>query len=197
MLEKIFSLKVLNSKGGRDLYPGGLKEFLSVPYQYKKTKVTIGVGKRDVVIYSDTGDRIATHKMGFDPFNKYVTVPEHLESFLSRYQEESPNYFITMATRAGEGTRKVIENIFETTKYPETVYKNCRSILGLGKRYGYANLEKACTSALSKYGTSPYSYIGYTKLKPLVVHNFKMDQKAKNAGVDAECDAINMDRYEF
>ena len=43
--------------------------YYSVPCQYKKTKVTIGVGKRDVVIYSDTGDRIATHKLGFDPFN--------------------------------------------------------------------------------------------------------------------------------
>ena len=171
--------------------------YYSVPYQYKKTKVTIGVGRRDVVIYSDTGEKIATHKMGFDPFNRYVTIPEHLESFLSRYQEESPNYFITKASRAGEGTRKVIENIFETTKYPETVYKNCRSILGLGKRYGYTNLEKACTSALSKYGTSPYAYIGYTKLKPLVMRNFEMEQKAKNVGADAECDVLNMDKYEF
>ena len=170
----------------------------SVPYMYKKAKITVGLGKKDVIIYSETGETIAAHARGCDPFNRFVTNPEHLESFLSCYQNESPMYFIDRASRAGEGTRKVIENIFETTKYPETVYKNCRSILGLGKKYGYSNLEKACTAAISKYGSSPDARIGYSKLKPLVImFNGQNSMNDSDGEKDRREETEDMSVYEF
>ena len=164
------------------------KYYYSVPYQHKKEAVTIAQGERDVIIYSMTGEVYARHERGCHPYERYVTKPEHLESFLSVYHDESPEYFIRQASKAGDSVRKIIELTFETTAYPETVYKNCRSILGLGKRYGHVNLEKACNEALSIYGNTPAARIGYGKLKPLAIEfHEKACRKTEESLLADEC----------
>ena len=173
--------------------------YYSIPHGLKEDKVIIKLGMHDVLITSMTNELIATHVRGTDLWDKNVTIPEHLESYKRVYTDESPTYFIQMAeNKAGAGTRLVVENILATTKYPETVYKIIRSVLGLGKRFGYENLEKACTAALKRYGTNPEARIAYAKLLP-IVKDFNMqakEERLRNLIITPADDHVDMDAFE-
>lgn len=150
--------------------------YYSVPHEYIGNRVILKSGSSDIIITTVDGRMIAKHPLGTSPYDRHVLDPMHLQSYLRQYTEESPQYFIDAAERCGEGTRKVIELILGGTKYPETVYKMCRSVVfGLGKHYGRANLEKACNIALSIYGSTSEARIGYAKLKPLLEEMRKKD----------------------
>ena len=167
--------------------------YYSVPHEYIGNKVILKSGTDDIIITTIDGRMIAKHPLGTSPYDRHILDPKHLQSYLRQYTEESPQYFIDEAERSGEGTRKVIELILEGTKYPETVYKMCRSVVfGLGRHYGRANLEKACNAALSIYGSTPEARIGYAKLKPLLEEMRKKDGEERRAtgftadGVDSK-----------
>ena len=167
--------------------------YYSVPHEYIGNKVILKSGTDDIIITTIDGRMIAKHPLGTSPYDRHILDPKHLQSYLRQYTEESPQYFIDEAERSGEGTRKVIELILEGTKYPETVYKMCRSVVfGLGRHYGRANLEKACNAALSIYGSTTEARIGYAKLKPLLEEMRKKDGEERRAtgftadGVDSK-----------
>ena len=173
--------------------------YYSIPHGLKEEQVIIKLGMHDVLITSMTNELIATHQRGTDLWDHYVTIPEHLESYLRTYTEESPSSFIYLAEeKAGYSTRLVIENIFKTTQYPETVYKIVRSVLGLGKRFGYANLEKACTKALKRYGSSPEARISYSKLKPIVLDFQKQaqEERLRSFVFTPGTEKVDMDAFE-
>lgn len=154
--------------------------YYSVPYEQIGNKVVVKSGTRDVLITTLDGRLLAKHPLGKSPYDRHVLDPTHLQSYLRKYTQESPQYFIDAAERCGEGAKKVIELILAGTEYPETVYKMCRSVVfGLGNRYGRANLDKACNTALSLYGETPDARIGYSKLKPLLEEMRKRDKEER------------------
>lgn len=172
--------------------------YYSIPHDLKEKQVMLKLGMKDLIITTMSNQVIAVHQRGTDLWDNHVTIPEHLESYLRVYSEESPSNYIEMAEKkAGYSTRIVVENIFATSKFPETVYQYVNAVLQLGKKYGYTTLDKACSYALKRFGTNPEARIGYSKLKPICIDLKKKEQEQKLRDLYAVPEeSINMDEYE-
>ena len=63
--------------------------------------------------------------------------------------EWSPSRLIAWGRTIGPDTATLVEAILADRPHPEQGYRSCLGLLRLGRRYGEARLEQACTRALS------------------------------------------------
>lgn len=127
------------------IYLGRDKRYYSVPHAYIGQKVSVIYTRSLVQIYCN-GQAIATHRrsVGFG----YTTVKEHLCSTHQHYKDRSPEYYIRTAEKRSTTLGKLVRQIFEQTKIPETVFKRCDGLLSLQRKTDPALFEPACQIAL-------------------------------------------------
>lgn len=66
-----------------------------------------------------------------------------------KHMEWTPSRIIHWAQTIGVNTARLVEAILAERPHPEHGYRSCLGILRLGKRYGDARLEAACTRAVT------------------------------------------------
>ena len=127
------------------IYLGRDKHYYSVPHTYIGQKVSVIYTRSLVQIYCN-GQSIATHQRNYG-FG-YTTQKEHLCSSHQHYKDRSPQYYIQMAEKRSPVLEKLIRQIFEQTKIPETVFKRCDGLLSLSRKTDPVLFERACQLAL-------------------------------------------------
>ena len=144
--------------------------YYSVPYQWYKKKVVLRLGSHDVKIYSLQGQFIWCHKRGTSPWDRYVTEPSHMPSYIRHYIDASPGLFREQAEWVGPATFEVIDRLFSIAeadgKVPEVEYDTARGILALAKpskkhpKRSASVLEAAC-GRIVELNPHPLSRIAY------------------------------------
>jgi len=88
---------------------------------------------------------VATHRRLKHPGDR-STVDEHMPPEALAYKMQDPQWCLEQARRIGPDCHKLIRHLFA-----HRVLDNLRAaqgVIGLGKKYGPARLEAACTRAL-------------------------------------------------
>lgn len=144
--------------------------YYSVPYVWCKKQVVLRLGRTDVRILSRFGQFICSHPRGNHPWDRYVTDPSHMPSYIRQYVYASPTLFRGKAADIGEATYTVIDRLFSiaeaNAKVPEVEYETARGILALAKptkkhpKRSAVVLEAACGRLLASY-PNPLSRIPY------------------------------------
>ncbi|NMA22435.1 MAG: IS21 family transposase [Spirochaetales bacterium] len=144
--------------------------YYSVPYRWCKKRVTLRLGSNDVLIYSQTGQFIRKHPRGADPWDRYVTDPTDMPSYIRQYAYASPALFCEQAGRVGSATLEVIGRLFAIAEANDRVveaeYESAKGILGLARPTKKHSarcpriLEAACT-VLVELNPNPSIRISY------------------------------------
>jgi transposase len=124
-----------------------LRHFYSVPHRLVHEQVEACVSASTVEIFH-RGLRVASHRRS-SLRGHHTTVPEHMPKAHQKHLEWSPSRFIRWGRSIGPSTAALIEAILAERPHPEMGYRSCLGILRLGRRYGDARLEKACTRAIA------------------------------------------------
>jgi transposase len=66
-----------------------------------------------------------------------------------KHLEWTPSRIMHWAQTIGASTARLVDAILVERPHPEHGYRSCLGILRLGKRYGEARLEAACTRAFA------------------------------------------------
>ena len=117
----------------------------SVPYQLIGQELWLRAGESTVRIYQDH-ELKAIHPRLRHPGQR-STLDEHLPPNALAWKMQDPQWCLKQATAIGPNCLSVIERLFN-----DRVLDNLRAAQGvikLGKRYGSARLEAACTRALN------------------------------------------------
>jgi transposase len=130
--------------------------YYSVPYQHLGELVEVRVSATTVEVIFD-GQRIASHARSFQR-GRHTTVPEHMPAAHRQHMEWSPSRLMNWAATIGTQTRALVAAILADRPHPEQGYRSCLGILRLGKRYGDARLEAACTRAMAA-GARSYRHV--------------------------------------
>lgn len=134
------------------------KNYYSVPYQYVSKHVDIRATQSTIQIYM--GDTRITSHPRFPAYmtNHYSTHTEDLpEQF--RDPEWNDEQMLRKAERIGVNTVVVIQRIFEGVRIREQAYNAANAVLKLAKTYDAAQLETACTYALTKFHSPRYRHL--------------------------------------
>jgi transposase len=132
------------------------RHYYSVPYQLVKAEVEARVTAQTVEILH-RGRRIASHRRSFKP-GGYTTIAAHMPRPHREYAEWTPRRLVEWASRTGPATAELIGDILTRRRHPQQGFRSCLGILRLGKTYGDARLEAACSRAL-KIGAASYKSI--------------------------------------
>lgn len=124
------------------------KHNYSVPYIYRRKRVTLIYNDRFVSIYHDNM-RIATHFRERTP-HRYSTHDAHMPPNHRFADDWNPDRLKWLAGNIGEDTKQVISYLLDSRKHPEQVYKSCLGILNSVKKYDNPSLNMACRHAWNK-----------------------------------------------
>ena len=125
------------------------KNRYSVPFQHVGAKADLRVTANAVDVYVG-GSRIASHPRlpSFVQY-RYQTDPAHMPpQFVSPEWDE--RRILRWAREIGPATHEVVTRVFGAVQIPEQAYNPSLAILNLTRRYTEAELEDACSYALSK-----------------------------------------------
>jgi len=132
------------------------RHYYSVPYQLVRAQVEVRLSAHTLeVLYR--GRRVASHRRSFRP-GGYTTVAAHMPRPHREYAEWTPRRLVEWASRTGPATAQLVGNILARRRHPQQGFRSCLGIQRLGKAYGAARLEAACTRALG-IGTASYRSI--------------------------------------
>jgi transposase len=159
-----------------------LKNYYSVPYIYRGSKVDIKYTESVVEIYHDH-QRIAIHPKFPDYMeNHYETTKSDLPDEFNN-PEMNDERMRSWASIIGPNTLDVINRIFNSVQLKEQGYNAALSILNLSKQYPKERFESVCSIALSRVSSPRYKY-----LKALLTNNqdlvFKEHQTKKQHAED-------------
>ena len=132
------------------------RHYYSVPYQLVRTEVEARVTAQTVEILH-RGRRVASHRRSFKP-GGYTTIAAHMPRPHREYAEWTPRRLVEWARRTGPATAELVGDILTRRRPPQQGFRSCLGILRLGKTYGDARLEAACSRAL-KIGAASYKSI--------------------------------------
>lgn len=151
--------------------------YYSIPWQSKIKRVVFRLGAHDVKIHTQSGEFIYCHKRGSNPYDRYVTEPSHLPSYIRQYVYASPGLFRERAACIGDAVFTIIDRLFCIAdgqgRVPEVEYETAKGILGLSKPTKKhqdrcaSTLEEACRRLLLIY-PNPCMRIGYQRVKDVV-----------------------------
>jgi hypothetical protein len=108
--------------------------FYSVPFQLLHERLDI----RQTAITMEAfrkGERVAAHARSYVK-GGYTTLKEHMPPNHRAYAEWNPARFIQWASKTGEATAHLVEQILSARTYPEQSYRSCMGIIQLGRCYG-------------------------------------------------------------
>jgi transposase len=124
-----------------------VRHYYSVPYALVHERVDVRATATTVEVFH-RGQRVAAHVRDDTP-GRHTTDPAHMPKAHLRHLEWSPSRLITWGRTIGPDTAALVEAILADRPHPEQGYRSCLGLLRLGRRYGEARLEQACTRALS------------------------------------------------
>lgn len=127
--------------------------YYSVPYSLVGKQLDARASAHTVEVFHQ-GTRVASH-LRSHARGRYTTLPEHMPEAHRRYAEWTPERLVRWAAKTGPATAQAAEAILASRPHPEQGYRACQGLIRLGKSYGEARLEAACTRALA---TGPVSY---------------------------------------
>jgi transposase len=127
--------------------------YYSVPYTLVGKPLDARASAHTVELFHQ-GVRVASH-LRSHARGRYTTLPEHMPEAHRRYAEWTPERLVRWAAKTGPATAQAAEAILASRPHPEQGYRACQGLIRLGKSYGEARLEAACTRALA---TGPVSY---------------------------------------
>lgn len=120
------------------------KNFYSAPHGLRGQELDVWASPTVVEIYHNA-ERVAFHgrKKGE---GLYTTDNKHYPPGHQAYSETTPTQIREQAARLGAEISKLIEQLL-SGPYPLRYLRRAQGIVGLGKKYGPENLEKACKKA--------------------------------------------------
>lgn len=118
----------------------------SVPYRLVHEEVEVRL-TADVVEVLHGRSRAAAHRRS-SVKGGFTTLAEHMPSAHRAHAEWTPSRILSWAGKVGASTRDLCDAILAERPHPEQGFRSCLGILRLGKRYGEARLEAACSRAL-------------------------------------------------
>ena len=130
--------------------------YYSVPYALIHELVDACLTATTVELFH-RGQRVAAHVRDDTP-GRPTTTPAHMPKAHQRHLEWTPSRLADWAGRIGPQTRTLVEAILADRPHPEQGYRSCLGLLRLGRRYGEARLEAACTRALA-VGARSYRHV--------------------------------------
>lgn len=122
------------------------KHHYSVPHIYIGVKTKVIYTRSMVYIYYQ-GKQIATHIRSVNE-NAYSTVPDHLSSEHQAYKRQSPEHYITRASKHSPEFHQLIQNVFRQDRYPEQLYKTCDGMFRLQRDFPSLEFIRACLFAV-------------------------------------------------
>lgn len=136
------------------------KHYYSVPWQYRRKRVSVMYTSGSVDIYFN-GQRIAFHKRDRRA-NGYTTIKEHMPAQHQFVSEWNPERMLSWGAGIGESVKVMIEGVLGSREFPEQAYKVCLGILSLAKKYGKERLNNACKRAVA------FNYYSYKAVKNIL-----------------------------
>jgi len=118
----------------------------SVPYQLAREVVEVRLSASTVEILRG-GKRVASHLRSFVR-GRPTTLAEHMPESHRRHLEWTPGRIVRWAEETGPQAASLVKAVMEGRPHPEQGFRSCLGIMRLGKRYGHARLEAACSRAL-------------------------------------------------
>lgn len=137
----------------------------SVPYVNVGKKLDIRKTSTKIEVLAG-GIVVAAHQRLFGKKGQYATDKEHMPSTWGILDNPwSADRFTRWAANIGPATEEVIRRILASKKIVEQSFVPCQNILGLAKKYGRKELEKACLKATElSLGLPTYTLIKDTIL---------------------------------
>lgn len=121
--------------------------YYSVPHQHVGEHCDVRLSAATVEIFL-RGRRIASH-LRSSVRGRHTTTSEHMPESHRRHLEWTPARIVRWAEDTGPQTASLVKAVMEERPHPEQGYRSCLGIMRLGRRFGEARLEAACTRALS------------------------------------------------
>jgi len=154
-----------------------VEHFYSVPYRYAREQVDVRYTRTSVEIFH-RGQRIAAHTRS-ERRGHHSTIATHMPpNHRAATTEWNPQRLLKWAASIGPHTAAVVEHLLGGRRHTEQDYRACRGVLRLGKDYGAARLEAACSRAID-LKASNYRFIASTLKNGL-------ENKAETAAAQAE-----------
>ncbi len=88
----------------------------------------------------------------------FTTIADHMPSSHRAHAEWTPSRILSWASKVGVATHDLCAAILKNRPHPEQGFRSCLGILRLGKRYGDARLDAACSRAL-RAGARSYRHV--------------------------------------
>jgi len=127
--------------------------YYSVPFQLLHERLDVRKTAATIEVFHK-GKRVAAHARSYVRGTP-TTLKEHMPPNHRAYAEWSPARFIQWASKIGEATARLIEQVLSGRVYHEQAFRSCMGILQLGKRYEPERVEAAAKRAL-KYKTCSF-----------------------------------------
>lgn len=124
------------------------KMYYSVPYEYIQKKVDVRVTSVIIEVYSNHV-RICSHMRLYGKPGQYSTYSEHMPPNHREYVAWDRDRFLSWASKIGQNTQELVEQILSSKKIEQQAYKSCFGLLKLADKYTAYRLENACEKALS------------------------------------------------
>jgi transposase len=120
--------------------------YYSAPHQLLHERLDIRLTAAIVEAFHK-GERVAAHVRSHVK-GGYTTLAEHMPPSHRYYAEWNPARFIQWASKTGEATARLVEEILATRPYPEQGFKACLGIINLTRDYESVRVEAAARRAL-------------------------------------------------
>lgn len=120
--------------------------YYSVPYRLVGQVLESRLTATTVEVFHQ-GRRVASHARSYVR-GTATTLEEHRPPAHRRYLQWTPERFVQWAGKVGPATAAVVEKILNSRRYPEQSFRSCLGVISLGKSFGEARLEAACSRAL-------------------------------------------------
>jgi transposase len=117
----------------------------SVPFRLVHQSLWLRAGETTVRIYKDQ-QLVALHSRLHKPGAR-SSIDDHLPPDARAYKMRDPQWCLIQAKRIGPACRELIECLFAHRVLDKL--RAAQGVIGLGRRYGTARLEAACTRALA------------------------------------------------
>jgi transposase len=129
------------------------RHYYSVPFQLLRERLDIRRTASTIEAFHK-GQRVAAHARS-EVKGGHTTRSEHMPSQHRAYAEWSPARFIQWASKVGEATASLVEQVLSGRSYQEQAFRSCMGIIQLSRSYTPERVEAAANRAL-KYKT--YSF---------------------------------------
>lgn len=123
--------------------------FYSVKFTYVGQPCSVRATSKTIEIYI-AGERVAAYPRNYNPYKRYITLPEHMPEAHKAVSGWSPERFLSWADKIGPNTREFIKNMLESREYPVQTYRACMGIMRFSKSHPPEVMETASQEALAK-----------------------------------------------